>query len=322
MPDKRDYYEVLGVGRSADSEQIRAAHRRLARKYHPDMNKDDEASARFSEVQEAYDVLTDTEKRAQYDRYGHTGFDAARSQGHTGGASGNWSNADADTFEDIFGAAFGGRKRGASGFGDFGTDFNFGSKGPQASSPTKGRDIELDLDVGFAAAAFGGTERLRMGSTDGDTTTIEVKIPMGSTDGSILRVRGKGHPGAHGGPDGDLLLKLRLGTHPWFKRDGLDLSISIPISIVEATLGGKVEVPLLKGSATLTIPPGISSGGRLRLKGKGITDSKGASGDLHVVIDIVAPKDISDADRSILEQLAEDLPDPRIDVPWASEITD
>ena len=191
-----------------------------------------------------------------------------------------------------------------------------------SASPTKGQDIELDLEVGFAAAAFGGTERLRMGSNDGESTTIEVKIPAGAGEGSILRVRGKGHPGIRGGSNGDLLLKLRVGTHPWFKREGLDLSINVPISIAEATLGGKVQVPLLKGTATLTIPAGISSGGRLRLKGKGITDAKGKSGDLHAVVDIVAPKNISEADRAILEKLAEDLPDPRADVPWAAEITD
>ena len=321
MPDKRDYYEVLGISRSADADKIRSAHRALARKFHPDMNKEDGAAERFAEIQEAYDVLSDTEKRAQYDRFGHAGFNAAGAQGQPGGA-GTWSNVDPDTFEDIFGGVFGGRRRGGSGFGDFSTDYDFSQRGRQAAQPTKGQNIELDLDVGFATAAFGGSERVRMGSNDGDTTTIEVKIPKGAINGSTLRVRGKGHPGLYGGPDGDLLLNIRVGPHPWFTRDGLDLSVNVPISIVEATLGGKIEVPLLKGSATLTIPPGISSGGRLRLKGKGITDQKGTSGDLHAVVEIVAPKEISESDRAALETLAKDLPDPRKDVPWASQISE
>ena len=121
---------------------------------------------------------------------------------------------------------------------------------------------------------------------------------------------------------GDLLLHLLIGAHPWFTRDGLDLAMTVPISIAEAALGGKVRVPLLKGTATLTVPAGISSGRRLRLKGKGITDTKGHSGDLHAVIDIVAPKNISETNQTILKQLAEELPDPRAEVPWAAEIKD
>lgn len=322
MSNKRDYYDVLEVSSSANAEEIRAAHRRLARKYHPDMNKEEDASSRFAEIQEAYDVLNDKDKRAQYDQYGHAGV-GGNAQGHPGaGAAGGWSNVDPDTFEDIFGDVFGGRRRGQSGFGDFGSDFDFNAGPGAAKRPAKGQDIELDLEVGFATAAFGGTEQLRMGTNTGDTTTIEVKIPAGAGEGSTLRVRGKGHPGANGGSNGDLLLHLLIGAHPWFTRDGLDLAMTVPISIAEAALGGKVRVPLLKGTATLTVPAGISSGGRLRLKGKGITDTKGHSGDLHAVIDIVAPKNISETNQTILKQLAEELPDPRAEVPWAAEIKD
>lgn len=317
MERKRDYYEVLGVSRSADTDAIRSAHRTLARTYHPDINKDKNASEKFSEVQEAYDVLRDPEKRAQYDQFGHTAGRASP-YGPSGGAPGGWSNVDSDTFEDIFGGAFGGRRRGATGFGDFGGDFS-----QQASrGPIKGPDVNLERDIGFATAAFGGTEDLRMNSADGDLSTIEVTIPAGAKDGAVLRIRGKGSPGSGGGPAGDLLLRLRVGAHPWFKRDDLNLSINVPISITEASLGAKVEVPLLKGTAAITIPPGVASGSRLRLKGKGITSSKGTSGDLFAIIEIVAPNTLSERDKEALEAIAPNLPPPRANVAWASEVTD
>ena len=325
MSGKRDYYDVLDVPRSASEEEIRAAHRKLARKYHPDINKAEDASERFSEVQEAYDVLSDQEKRSKYDRYGHAGLGAGMG-GHPGGggggrrASGGWNNVDPDTFEDIFGEAFGGRRRGASGFGDFNDAFGVGGGGRQR--PTKGQDVEHELDIGFAVAAFGGTERLRMNDQNGEVTTIDVKIPAGAGDGSKLRVRGKGGQGVAGGADGDLILKLKVGAHPWFRRDGLDLSITIPVSISEASLGTSVKVPLMKGTATLKVPAGMRSGGRLRLKGKGIEDAKGTCGDLHAVIDIVAPTELSDEDREALADIGTRLPDPRADVAWAAEVKD
>lgn len=313
MSSKRDYYEVLGVAPAADANAIRSAHRKLAREFHPDINKDDDASAKFSEIQEAYDVLSDTDKRARYDRMGHAGVDGP-AQPHGGG--GAWSSVDPDTFEDIFGGVFGGRRRGPSGFGDFrgGADFS-----PQRG-PQRGSDAELTLDVGFATAAFGGKEQLRLGSADGGTSTIDVTVPKGTIDGAVLRVRGKGHSGTAGGSNGDLLLKVHVGGHPWFTRDGLDLSIDVPISIVEASIGGKVGVPLLRGTATLTIPPGVSSGARLRLKGKGITDEKDVSGDLYALIEIVAPENISDTLKAAIEAIAPSLEDPRANVAWAAEI--
>ena len=315
MAGKRDYYDVLGISSSASSDEIKAAHRKLARKFHPDVNKEDDASEKFAEVQEAYDILSDEEKKTKYDRYGHSGFGNSQSAGS--GASG-WSNVDSETFEDIFGAAFGGRRRGPSGFGGF--DGDFGGPGPRG--PVKGRDIEHVLDIGFAIAAFGGSETLKMGTPDGGSTTIDVKIPAGSEDGSTLRIRGKGEPGSGSGPNGDLLLKLKVGAHPWFTRKGLDLSITVPISITEATLGAKVRVPLLKGSATMTIPPAIRSGGKLRIKGKGITDSRERSGDLHVIVEIVAPQELEDEDRAALESMSSRLPNPRAELPWSADVED
>ena len=320
MSGKRDYYEVLGVPRSASEDEIRSAHRKLARKLHPDINKEADAAERFSEVQEAYDVLSDADKRRQYDQFGHAGMGG--SGGPTpGGGGGGWNNVDPESFEDIFGEVFGGRRRGGSaGFGDFGETFGVGAGA--RSRPVKGQDVEHELEVGFAVAAFGGTERLRMNDASGEPQTIDVKIPAGTSSGSKLRVRDKGMPGQNGGATGDLILKIKVGAHPWFRRDGLDLSLTVPVSITEAALGGTVKVPLLKGTASLKIPPGMRSGGRLRLKGKGIKNAKGDVGDLHAVIEIVAPAELEEADQALLAEIGSRLPDPRADVPWAADVAD
>ena len=161
-----------------------------------------------------------------------------------------------------------------------------------------------------------------MGSPEGEPVSIDVRIPPGVQSGSTLRVRGKGRVGSRGGPQGDLLLQIKVGKHPWFTRDGLDLSIVVPITIVEATLGGEVTVPLMKGTATLRIPPGVRSGAKLRLKGKGIVDAKARAGDLYAVLEIVAPKadELAEDDRETLTSLGERLPNPRSLVAWAGEI--
>ncbi|MCH2160445.1 MAG: DnaJ domain-containing protein [Phycisphaerales bacterium] len=322
MAGKRDYYDVLGVSRSASEDEIRSAHRKLARKLHPDINKEADAAERFSEVQEAYDVLSDSEKRQKYDQFGHAGLGGGGASGGGGPTpSGGWSNVDPDSFEDIFGEVFGGRRRGGTaGFGDFGDTFGVGAGA--RTRPVKGRDVEHELDVGFAVAAFGGTERLRMSDASGEAQSIDVKIPAGTASGSKLRVRDKGMPGSNGGPAGDLILKIKVGAHPWFKRDGLDLSVTVPISITEAALGASVQVPLLKGSAALKIPPGMRSGGRLRLKGKGIDNTQGKTGDLHAVIEIVAPSELQEGDQEALTEIGSRLPNPRADVPWAADVAE
>jgi DnaJ-class molecular chaperone len=319
MAAPRDYYDVLGVSRSASADELKSAHRRLARKYHPDLNKEEGAEDRFREIQNAYDVLSDPEKRKRYDRFGHAGVDGPGAAGGgpagaTGGGA-DWRNISPEDFESIFGEAFGG----GGGFGGFG-----GFGGGRSAGPTKGRDLEHDLEIGFATAAFGGTERLRMGGPSGEATDLDVKIPAGIHDGATLRIRGKGLPGSHGGPEGDLLLQIRVGRHPWFRRDGLNLEVDVPITIAEATLGGEIRVPLLRGTATMKIPPGVRSGAKLRLKGRGITDSKERSGDLHAVLEIVAPTadELSDEHRAALEDMGRHLPNPRTRTPWAAEITD
>jgi DnaJ-class molecular chaperone len=323
MPAPRDYYEILGVSRSASEAEIKSAHRRLARQFHPDLNKESGAAERFNEAQRAYEVLSDKEKRGRYDQFGHAGVDGPEGMGAGatpdgggfggfGGAGGGWQQMDPEQmqeiFGDVFGEAFGGARSGARG----------GARGGRARTrPVAGSDREVEFQIGFAVAAHGGVEQLRLRSGDGSTETIDVRIPAGVGDGSKLRVRGRGETGFHGGPRGDLILTLQVGKHPWFQRDGLDLSVTVPISIAEAALGASVEVPLLKGSVTLKVPAGSASGQRLRVRGKGIVDAKGRSGDLYAVLSIAAPKSLREEDREALRRLGEHLPNPRAGLPWS-----
>ena len=320
MSDQKDHYNVLGIDRGASPEAIRNAHRKLARKFHPDLNKDEGAAKQFNEIQAAYDVLSDVEKRSRYDRYGHAGTDG---QAPGQGGPGPWQNVSSDDFESIFGESFGGRSRRGGGFSGFG-GFGDGMGGERPAGPTKGRDLEHALEVGLAAAAFGGSETIRIAGPDGTPTSIDVRVPAGIQTGSTLRVRDKGLPGSGGGPNGDLLLQIKVGLHPWFTREGLNLSLMVPITVAEAILGGEVMVPLMKGTATLKIPPGVRSGSKLRLKGKGVVDSKDRAGDLYAVLEIVAPKadDLSEDDRKALASIANNLPNPRSLVSWAGEIPD
>lgn len=336
----RDYYEVLGVPRSASAEEIRKAHRRLARKFHPDVNKEPDASRRFSEIQEAYDILGDEEKRKRYDRFGHAGVHGAGvgaggegspfgsgSRGGFGGATGGWQEVDPQTFRSIFenfgdffstGSAAGARRAGRRSsfhgfdFGDVGGAEGLGGGSSFGGFADRtGADIHAETTVAFETAALGGTAPLSITRRDGRREHFDVKIPPGIADGAKLRLRGKGHPSPGAGPSGDLVVTVRVAPHPWFRREGLDILVDVPISIAEAALGGSVEVPLLRGSATLKIPPGASSGRKLRLKGKGITDASGRSGDFYAVLSIAAPENLSPEDREALERMRARLPDPR-----------
>jgi DnaJ-class molecular chaperone len=317
----RDYYEILDVSKGATADEIRTAHRRLVRKLHPDVNKESDASARFAEVQEAYDVLSDGEKRSRYDRLGHSGV-----SGQTGGGpqqgGGAWSDVDPETFENIFGGFFrgqGGSAPGQGNFGGGGPDFSGFSGGGASRQPRKrrGADLEHEITVPFMTAALGGTETIRLAGGDGSVQSIEVKVPAGISTGATLRVRGKGNPGASGGASGDLRLRVQVGPHPWFRREGLDLFLDVPISIAEAALGASVQLPLLKGSVTVRVPETTSSGAKLRVPAKGITDSSGKSGDFFALISISAPPDLSEENREQLEAMRASLPDPRAGLSWA-----
>jgi DnaJ-class molecular chaperone len=314
MPPPRDYYDVLGVSKGASADELRKAHRRLVRKHHPDVNKAPDAAAKFAEIQQAYDVLSDPGKRQTYDQFGHAGVSGAAGGGGGATAGGQWNvQVDPDQMQDIFEGIFGGRRgRGASPFNvDFGGD-EFASR---ARKPTAGEDLHYTLNIGFMTAAEGGIEHLRVKNGD-ESQTIDVRIPKGVNAGAKLRLKGKGHPSPRGGPPGDLILTIDIGAHPYFRREGLDLLIDVPITIAEAALGTSVDVPLLAGSVKLKVPPGTSSGQKLRLKGKGIIDSKGTSGDFYAVIQIVAPQKLDDQSRRTLTELLSLLPNPREVLPW------
>ena len=270
----RDPYDILGVPRSATPEQIREAHRKLAKKFHPDLNKTAEAGAKFKEIQEAYDLLSDAQKRKQFDQFGHAGPSMG---GAPGGAQGGWGNVDASTFEEIFGDFMGGGARRAGG---------------RRGGARAGEDLESRITVDFMTAAIGGVRHVSLES-GGQPISLDVRIPPGIESGGDLRLRGKGGEGTGGGPAGDLVLHISVAPHPWFRREGLDVIVEVPISIAECALGTSVEVPLLEGTATLRVPASTASGKRLRLKGKGVA-AKGDTGDLYALIRVEAPKTLND----------------------------
>jgi DnaJ-class molecular chaperone len=302
----RDFYDVLGVSRSASEEEIKKAYRKLANKYHPDRNPGDkEAEAKYKEVSNAYDVLSDPEKKKQYDMFGAVGPGGFTGGGGGGGFPGGFTgNVDPAAAEELFRTMFGGGGGPGGGF-DLGGMFGGGG----GRRKTRGRqqaqapDVETDVRVPFLTAAQGGTVSIAVGGR-----TIDVKVPAGIEEGKKLRV-----PAAATG-SADVYLKVHIDPHPYFKRDGNDLLVEVPISIPEAVLGGKVDVPTLAGDVlTVKVPAGTSSGGRLRLKGRGI-----GGGDQYLVFKIVAPRKPDDRTRELMERFAALHPeDVRADTPWA-----
>lgn len=312
MTERKDPYEVLGVARDADQAAIQKAYKKLARKYHPDLNPGDAAAEeRFKEISAANRVLGDPEARANYDEFG----DIALEQG--------FDADEARRARESFGARFGGAGMGGQASGDFqfgdiddllGQLFGAGSAGGRGGFQMPGRDLEAELELDFLDAVRGGEKRLTLArpNAQGVPTpeTITVRIPPGVDDGGRLRLAGKGAAGSGNAPPGDLWVRLRVRPHPVFKRDGRNLSIELPISVREAILGAKVEVPTLDGRVTLTIPPGTDSGKRFRLKGKGVPSAgSGAAGDLFARVQIRVPKGLDDEAAAALERLA-DFEDP------------
>jgi DnaJ-class molecular chaperone len=199
----------------------------------------------------------------------------------------------------------------------------FGARARHARpAPQRGQDIEHTITISFITAALGGSEQIRMGrGGEGADNVITVKIPPGIRSGAKLRIRGKGYPGV-GGEPGDLILTVQVGEHPYFRREGLDLFIDVPVSIAEAVLGVQVTAPLIKdGSVDVRIPPGTSSGQKLRVRGKGLTDAKSKTGDFYVVVQVIAPKPdtLTPGDRAAIEELAKHLPNPRNSAPFADD---
>ncbi len=295
--NQRDYYDILGVSRSASADEIKKAYRKLSRKYHPDMAPDDKtADQKFKEVQEAYEVLRDENKRKQYDQFGHAFQHAGPGGGGGGGYYQSGGAGGPGDFEDLFGG-------GGIDLGDlFGGAFRGGKRAQPR--PQKGESQRLQIEIPFHLAAVGGQHEISVQKA-GKTERLTIKIPAGVDNGSVIRLGGQGNPGVHGGPAGDLLITIKVGNHPYFKRDGGNLLLEVPITLTEAALGAKVDVPTLtEGEVTVTIPPGTSSGAKLRLRGKGITPQKATQpGDQICAIKIVAPKDLSDQEKELFKQI-------------------
>ena len=306
---KRDYYEVLGIGRNADAKEIKKAYRKLAKKYHPDMNPGDkQAEQKFKEITEAYNVLSDTEKKKLYDQYGFAAFEEGGNPYGNGGyheyhfENGNMGDM-GDIFGDIFGnmfhgkssSGFGGQSRGfdSQGFhsqGDFG---GFGGRSAQA----KGSDLHSEVTVSFEDAAFGCDKMLRLSdpSGNGAVQTLKIHIPAGIEDGKSIRLKGKGNPGFNGGPAGDLFLKVNITSKNGFERKGMDVYTTTEIPFTTAVFGGEAKVSTLYGDVICKIPEGAQTGRKIRLRGKGIVSMKNPSihGDQYVTIRIQVPQDLS-----------------------------
>ncbi len=311
MADKRDYYEVLGVARNADDAAIKKAYRKLAKKYHPDMNKDNpSAEEKFKEVTEAYNILSDKEKRKLYDQFGHAAFDEG---GGNAGAGGYQEfHYSGDNLDDIFDGIFGGFK--GKGFGsgfhskgfrtqDFEDDGGFFGRGSRSRSQ-EGEDVLAKVDVTFEEAALGADKVIHFRSPDGKEESLQVHIPAGIDSGQKIRLKGKGMPGRNGGGAGNMLLEVNVLKKPGFERKGMDIYTTVEIPFATAVLGGEAIVPTLNGRVSCKIKEGTQSGTKIRLKGKGIVSMKNASekGDEYAVIQIQVPKHLSpDARQKLTE---------------------
>lgn len=308
---ENDPYKLLGVSRSADAGEIKRAYRRLAKKHHPDRNRGDKnAEARFKEIQAAYEVLGDKDRRLQYDQFG------------TGGPRpdfANWSPRE---------------RRGSrvdfdfSNSGDLSSIFEqFFNRGRSRSHPRRtsrreapqpGAHLETSVTLTLEEAAHGTTRGIELHAADGSgkPERIEFQIPSGVADGQRIRVRGKGQVGAGG--RGDLMIRCHIAPHAVFRREGLNILIDLPLSIAEACLGTRVDLPTLDGASTLTVPAGTSGGTKLRLRGKGLRDARsGKTGDMHAVVRVCMPAKLSADARRLIEQLDTELKqEPRKNANW------
>ncbi len=303
----KNLYHILGVSKDATDAEIKSAYRKLARKYHPDVNKDSkEAADKFKEISCAYDILGNKEKRQKYDNNEiddegkPTGFGAGFGGGNGGtyynySTSGNPFGNNAQGFDfssifgdDIFSQFSGGQSRGFSGFSS------------RTGRPRKGEDISYSMRVDFLSATQGAEKKVNIGGK-----AINVKIPAGTTDGQTLRLRGLGQPSLNGGENGDVLITINVDKHPYFEAQGLDIHLELPISFKEAVLGGKITVPTISGKVNVNIPPYSTSGEKLRLKGKGIKNQSGV-GDEIITLKVVTPKIKNEALEKALSSMSDE----------------
>jgi DnaJ-class molecular chaperone len=314
-----DYYKILGVDRRASDDEIKRAYRQLTKMYHPDRNPDDPATeTRFKEVQEAYEVLGDKEKRAEYDRFGDAavGHWDVDPQGRRVYSWGGDSRIPYDDLQDLFGAFGGGASVFEDLFGGAGGRPRTGRRRARPQRARPGQDVQRTVNLSFEQAVHGMSVEVDV-TTGGNRQTIEVKVPAGVEDGQRIRVKGKGLPGQNGGPPGDLYLRCSIRPHAYFRRQGRDIYLDVPVTITEAALGTKIEVPTMDGPVQLTVPSGTGAGAKLRLRGRGIREPSGAIGDQFVVISIVPPEKLTDRQRELLEELSETLePSPRDELKW------
>jgi curved DNA-binding protein len=307
----RDYYEVLGVSRDASSEELQQAFRRLARQNHPDVNKDPGAEERFKEVNEAYSTLSDPETRKKYDRFGEdyrrvpddweerVGAGAGGVRGRSArGGGGSWpGGGDGSDYGGGFGGGFGG------------VDIEdllggmFGGRGRGRAGPVAGADQEAELPLSVEEAYRGGRREITLNGPDGPRT-YTVTIPPGVTDGRRIRLAGEGGRGMGNGPAGDLYLVVRLLPHPRYRVEGKDITVDLPVSPWEAALGATVPLLTPGGETKVTVPPGSSTGRRLRLRGEGMPDPRGKPGDLYAVVKIMVPRQLTDRERELFSELA------------------
>ena len=321
--DPKDFYEVLGVPRTASAEELQRAYRKLARKHHPDVNKDPGAEERFKDVSEAYDVLSDPDARTRYDRFGPEfrrvppdvdpdAWEAAQRAAQQraragagpfggGGGGGGWTVVDGDDVR------FGGFDPGTSGEADVDLDDLlggiFGGRGRRRRGPVPGADQEAELELTVEDAYAGGRRRLTLSGPDGPRD-IEVNIPAGVTDGQRIRLAGQGGRGSDGAPPGDLYLLVRVAPHPRFRLEGRDVHVALPVAPWEAALGATVAVDTPAGEAKVKVPAGSSTGRRLRLRGQGLPNPRGGAGDLYAEVRVVVPPRLEPRERELFEELA------------------
>jgi DnaJ-class molecular chaperone len=322
-----DFYDILGVKRNASPEEIQKAYRDLARKYHPDLNPNDKsAKEKFQRVQHAFEVLNDKEKRNLYDRYGpafeQMGAGAGAGPGgfRPGGQqTWTWTGGPGEEFDfsTIFGERFGG---GGNAFEDILRQFTRGaaagterrSRGRRA----RGADVSHEIHIPFQTAITGGQMELSLERPSGKRETISVKIPAGIEDGRKIRLRGQGEEGIRGGPAGDLLLTVRVGDHPYFHRRGDNLEVRVPVTLAEAALGAKIDLPSPHGLITLRVPPGSSSGTKLRIRGQGVPTKTGR-GDLIAELQVALPKHLDPESQEAIEKINQRHPlNPRAELRW------